>query len=128
MLDVKAGRIIKPAGVLIQGDRIVEVIPTVKHPKGAEVIDLRSVLSEPFSAKFPVTRKNKGKFKRFPPEQLPLNPLKMPFQSHPSVPPPPVDGKQNRELNRHNSDLILQIKNHAVGQIREDQYKASTRI
>jgi imidazolonepropionase-like amidohydrolase len=40
MLDVKAGRIIKPAGVLIQGDRIVEVIPTVKHPKGAEVIDL----------------------------------------------------------------------------------------
>jgi imidazolonepropionase-like amidohydrolase len=40
MLDIKAGRIVKPAEILIQGDRIVEVGPTVKHPAGAEVIDL----------------------------------------------------------------------------------------
>lgn len=40
MLDVKAGRIVKPAEILVQGDRIVEVGSTVKHPSGAEVIDL----------------------------------------------------------------------------------------
>lgn len=40
MLDIKAGRIVKPAEILIRGDRIVEVGPTVKHPAGAEVIDL----------------------------------------------------------------------------------------
>jgi imidazolonepropionase-like amidohydrolase len=40
LLDVKAGRIVKPAEVLIQGDRIVEVGQSVKHPAGAEVIDL----------------------------------------------------------------------------------------
>jgi hypothetical protein len=40
------------------------------------------VSSEPFSGKFPVTAKNTGKSKRFPPEQLPLNSPKMPFQSH----------------------------------------------
>jgi imidazolonepropionase-like amidohydrolase len=40
MLDVKAGRIVQPAEILIQGDRIVEVGPSVKHPAGAEVIDL----------------------------------------------------------------------------------------
>jgi hypothetical protein len=51
------------------------------------------VPSEPFSAKFPVTGTNTGEFKRFPPEQLPLNSLKMPFQSHPSVSPPLFDGK-----------------------------------
>jgi len=40
LLDIKAGKLIKPGEVLIQGDRIVEVGSTVKHPGGAEVIDL----------------------------------------------------------------------------------------
>ena len=40
MLDVKAGRLVQPAEILIQGDRIVEVGPSVKHSAGAEVIDL----------------------------------------------------------------------------------------
>ena len=40
MLDVKAGRIVKPAEILVQGNRIAEVGSTVKHPAGAEVIDL----------------------------------------------------------------------------------------
>jgi len=40
LLDIKAGKLIKPGEVLIQGDRIIEVGPTVKHPAGAEVIDL----------------------------------------------------------------------------------------
>ncbi len=40
LLDIKAGKLIKPGEVLIQGDRIVEVGPAVKHPAGAEVIDL----------------------------------------------------------------------------------------
>jgi imidazolonepropionase-like amidohydrolase len=40
MLDIKAGRIVSPAEILVQGDRIVEVGSTVKHPDGAEVIDL----------------------------------------------------------------------------------------
>ncbi len=40
MLDIKAGRIVRPAEILVEGDRIVEVGSTVKHPEGAEVIDL----------------------------------------------------------------------------------------
>jgi imidazolonepropionase-like amidohydrolase len=40
MLDVKAGRIVKPSEILVQGDHIVEVGSSVKHPAGAEVIDL----------------------------------------------------------------------------------------
>jgi imidazolonepropionase-like amidohydrolase len=40
MLDVKGERMVRPAEILIQGDRIVEVGSTVKHPGGAEVIDL----------------------------------------------------------------------------------------
>ncbi len=40
MLDIKAGRIVKPAEILVQGDHIVEVGSTVKHPEGAEVLDL----------------------------------------------------------------------------------------
>jgi imidazolonepropionase-like amidohydrolase len=39
LLDVKNGRIIKPGEVRVEGDRIVEVGASVKHP-GAEVIDL----------------------------------------------------------------------------------------
>ena len=40
LLDIKAGKLIKPGEVLIQGDRIVEAGTAVKHPAGAEVIDL----------------------------------------------------------------------------------------
>jgi imidazolonepropionase-like amidohydrolase len=40
MLDIKAGRIVRPAEILVQGDRIVEVGSSVKHPDGTEVIDL----------------------------------------------------------------------------------------
>ena len=40
LLDVKNGRIIKPAEVLIEGERITEVGASVKHPAAAEVIDL----------------------------------------------------------------------------------------
>jgi imidazolonepropionase-like amidohydrolase len=40
MLDVKNGRIISPGEVLVQGERIVEVGTAVKHPAGAEVINL----------------------------------------------------------------------------------------
>jgi imidazolonepropionase-like amidohydrolase len=40
LLDVKAGRLIKPGEVLVQGEKIVEVGSSVKHPAGAEIIDL----------------------------------------------------------------------------------------
>jgi len=40
LLDIKGGRLVKPGEVLIEGERIVEVGPSVKHPAGAEVIDL----------------------------------------------------------------------------------------
>ena len=40
LLDVKAGKIVRPGEVLVEGDRIVEVGASVKHPSGAEVIDL----------------------------------------------------------------------------------------
>jgi imidazolonepropionase-like amidohydrolase len=40
LLDVKAGRMLKPGEILVEGERIVEVGTSVKHPSGAEVIDL----------------------------------------------------------------------------------------
>ncbi|MGC2447171.1 MAG: amidohydrolase family protein, partial [Candidatus Sulfotelmatobacter sp.] len=40
LLDVRAGKIVKPGEVLVDGDRIVEVGPSVKHPTGAEILDL----------------------------------------------------------------------------------------
>ena len=40
LLDVKNGRIVQPGEVLVQGERILEVGTAVKHPAGAEVIDL----------------------------------------------------------------------------------------
>ncbi|MFY9910316.1 MAG: amidohydrolase family protein [Candidatus Sulfotelmatobacter sp.] len=40
LLDVKNGRIVRPAEILVQGERIAEVGTSVKHPSGAEVIDL----------------------------------------------------------------------------------------
>ncbi len=40
LLDIKIGRILKPGEILVQGERIVEAGTSVKHPAGAEVIDL----------------------------------------------------------------------------------------
>jgi imidazolonepropionase-like amidohydrolase len=40
LLDVKNGRMVSPGEVLVQGERIVEVGTAVKHPAGAEVINL----------------------------------------------------------------------------------------
>jgi imidazolonepropionase-like amidohydrolase len=40
LLDIKNGRLIKPGEILIEGERIVEVGSSVKHPAGAEVMDL----------------------------------------------------------------------------------------
>jgi imidazolonepropionase-like amidohydrolase len=40
LLDVKNGSVVKPGEVLVEGERIVEVGSSVKHPAGAEVIDL----------------------------------------------------------------------------------------
>jgi imidazolonepropionase-like amidohydrolase len=40
LLDVKGGRVLMPGEVLVRGERIVEVGPEVKHPAGADVIDL----------------------------------------------------------------------------------------
>ncbi len=40
LLDIESGKIITPGEVLVQDDRIVEVGSSVKHPQGAEVIDL----------------------------------------------------------------------------------------
>ena len=40
LLDVKNGRLVTPGEVLVQGERIVEAGASVKHPAGAEVIDL----------------------------------------------------------------------------------------
>jgi imidazolonepropionase-like amidohydrolase len=40
LLDIKNGRIVNPGEVLVQGEKIVEVGSAVKHPAGAEMIDL----------------------------------------------------------------------------------------
>jgi imidazolonepropionase-like amidohydrolase len=40
MLDIESGKIITPGEILVQDDRIVEVGSLVKHPAGAEVLDL----------------------------------------------------------------------------------------
>ena len=40
LLDIKSGHEVEPGEVLIRGERIVEVGIAVKHPAGAEVIDL----------------------------------------------------------------------------------------
>lgn len=39
-LDVETGRMLAPAEILIQGDKIVEIGRSVRHPSGAELIDL----------------------------------------------------------------------------------------
>jgi len=40
LVDVESGKILAPGEVLVQGERIVEVGAAVKHPPGAEAIDL----------------------------------------------------------------------------------------
>jgi hypothetical protein len=40
LLDVENGRIVRPGEVLINGEHIAAVGQNVKHPAGAEVIDL----------------------------------------------------------------------------------------
>jgi len=40
LLDVKNGRLVKPGEVLVQGEKIVEAGTSVKHPAGAQIIDL----------------------------------------------------------------------------------------
>ena len=40
LLEIESGKMIAPGEVLVQDDRIVEVGSAVKHPQGAEVIDL----------------------------------------------------------------------------------------
>jgi imidazolonepropionase-like amidohydrolase len=40
LLDIRNGRVLTPGEVLVQGDRIVEVGTTVKHPQDAEILDL----------------------------------------------------------------------------------------
>src|SRR5208282_5730285 len=40
MLDIETGKIVAPAEILIEGNKIVEAGASVKHPAGAETIDL----------------------------------------------------------------------------------------
>lgn len=40
LLDIESGKILAPAEILVQGERIAEVGTHVTHPAGAEVIDL----------------------------------------------------------------------------------------
>lgn len=40
LLDIEKGKIISPGEVLVEGERIVEVGTSVKHPSGAQIIDL----------------------------------------------------------------------------------------
>ena len=40
LLEIETGKIIAPGEILVQNDRIVEVGSSVKHPSGAQVLDL----------------------------------------------------------------------------------------
>ena len=40
LLDIGAGKIVSPGEVLVEGERIVAAGSAVKHPAGAQVIDL----------------------------------------------------------------------------------------
>lgn len=40
LLDIESGKIVAPAEILVEGERITAVGTTVRHPAGAEVIDL----------------------------------------------------------------------------------------
>jgi imidazolonepropionase-like amidohydrolase len=47
LLDIENGKIITPGEVLVQGDRIVEAGSSVKHPSGAQIIDLEDATLMP---------------------------------------------------------------------------------
>lgn len=47
LLEIESGRIVAPGEVLVQGDRIVEVGASVKHPAGAQILDLGSTTLMP---------------------------------------------------------------------------------
>ena len=47
LLDVRAGTVIQPGEVLVEGDRITAVGQSVDHPQGAKVIDLGDVTLMP---------------------------------------------------------------------------------
>ena len=40
LLEIETGRLLTPGEVLVQGDRIIEIGSTVKHPPAAQVLDL----------------------------------------------------------------------------------------
>jgi imidazolonepropionase-like amidohydrolase len=40
LLEIDTGRIVSPAEILVEGERIIAVGSSVQHPGGAEVIDL----------------------------------------------------------------------------------------
>ncbi|HTZ48380.1 MAG TPA: amidohydrolase family protein [Verrucomicrobiae bacterium] len=40
LLEIDTGKIVAPGEILVQGERIIEVGATVKHPQGAQVLDL----------------------------------------------------------------------------------------
>jgi imidazolonepropionase-like amidohydrolase len=43
LLEIETGKIISPGEVLVQDDRIAQVASSVKHPPGAEILDLGDV-------------------------------------------------------------------------------------
>jgi imidazolonepropionase-like amidohydrolase len=47
LLQIDTGKIVAPGEVLVQGDRIVEVGSTVKHPARAQIVDLGDVTLMP---------------------------------------------------------------------------------
>ena len=47
LLEIETGKIVTPGEVLVQGERIVEVGTSVKHPEGAQVLDLGDVTLMP---------------------------------------------------------------------------------
>lgn len=47
LLDIESGKIITPGEILVQDERIVEVGSSVKHPQGAEVIDVGDTMLLP---------------------------------------------------------------------------------
>ena len=47
LLEIETGKIVTPGEVLVQGERIVEVGPSVQHPAGAQVLDLGDVTLMP---------------------------------------------------------------------------------
>lgn len=40
LLDIKTGKLIQPGEILVEGERITQVGSSVKHPTGAEILDL----------------------------------------------------------------------------------------